>query len=65
MEELLKKLKELANKRCVHENDDFNIQDYGNYDDAYRLGERSGEIELAREVLAVLDPSFEVVIEPE
>lgn len=65
MEELLKKLRELANKRCVHENDDFNIQDYGNYDDAYRIGQISGETQLAREVLEVLDPSFKLEIEPE
>lgn len=47
------KLESLANKKIATDNEDFDVCDYcgGNYDDAFSMGGRCGEVELARELL--------------
>lgn len=59
-EEMIAKLKKLAASRCADEtdegefNEDFIAYDWfgGNMDDAYAGGIRTGEIQMAREVLS-------------
>ena len=50
------KLKVIAREEAWDDNEDFSIDDYagGNQDDAFYGGQRSGEINLAREVLTML-----------
>ena len=47
---------ELAEKKIAADNEDFMVDDYagGNIDDAYSLGERAGEVLLARDILGML-----------
>lgn len=54
MDELKKYLETLAEKKDPSDNEDFNAMDYsgGNYDDAFSMGQNSGEIQLARGLLA-------------
>ena len=57
-EQLITRLKELAGRKCFHdEDDDAVVEDYagGNVDDAFDLGERAGETMLARDVLTALN----------
>jgi hypothetical protein len=53
MDEIWKMIKELAEKEMGSDSDDFDPSDGGNYDDAYSLGKRDGEIGLARELLSM------------
>lgn len=57
MDELLKKLKELAAKKAGFDNEEFNAMDAsgGNFDDAYDMGCDHGEIALAREILPMVE----------
>lgn len=53
-EELIDKLKKLANSDCFYDDDNEPIvDDYagGNVDDAFGVGEHSGEVMLARMIL--------------
>jgi hypothetical protein len=56
-EQLITRLKELARRKCFHDEDDAVVEDYagGNVDDAFDLGERAGETMLARDVLTALN----------
>jgi len=56
LEELKKKLQAKAGTKVASDNDDFNAYDYsgGNYDDAFDQGQRDGEVQYARELLALL-----------
>ena len=51
------RLEKLAASECWSDDPDFMVDDYaaGNIDDAYYGGEHSGEVRLAREILAGLD----------
>ncbi len=53
MEELKKKLKLLADKNMLFDNEDATVYDYcgGNMDDAYERGCVDGQIALARELI--------------
>ena len=57
--EMIERLKKLALSECYHddEDDDKFIDSYvgGNVDDAFDLGERAGEVMLARDVLSALN----------
>ena len=55
--ELRARLEELAARGCWLDDPEFVVDDYagGNIDDAFAGGERSGETNLAREILAELD----------
>lgn len=57
-EQMISRLKELAQRECYHDNedDDVVVEDYagGNVDDAFDLGERAGETMLARDVLSAM-----------
>ena len=55
--ELKARLEKLAASECWSDDPDFMVDDYagGNIDDAYYGGEHSGEVRLAREILAGLD----------
>lgn len=57
IEEMIKKIKEKAEKTACTDNDDFNIDGYagGNIDDAYSLGCDDGEILFARELLEMIE----------
>lgn len=56
---MIERLKKLARSECYYDDEDEDkfIDDYagGNIDDAFGLGERAGEVMLAREVLEALD----------
>jgi hypothetical protein len=60
-------LKKMAQSHCFHDNDDEDVMvdDYagGNVDDAFEMGERAGEVTLARSVLTNL--GIEWVLEDE
>lgn len=53
---LLKLVSDLAKVKIAVDNDDFMVDDYagGNIDDAYALGERAGEVQLARDIKDML-----------
>jgi hypothetical protein len=55
--ETIEKLKKLAASECWDDDEDLMINDYagGNVDDAYYGGYRSGEVGLAREILAEIE----------
>lgn len=57
MDELLKKLKELAAKEVAGNDEDFNAMDAsgGNFDDAYELGRDDGKIVLALQLLPMVE----------
>jgi hypothetical protein len=57
MDELIAKLKALVGKRAGFDNEEFNAMDAsgGNYDDAYDMGCKDGEIALAREILPMVE----------
>lgn len=62
-EQLIEKLKKLAEKSCWADKidgDKYNIDDYagGNVDDAYFGGYNSGEILLARDILTEMGMPF-------
>jgi hypothetical protein len=61
--EMIERLKKLARSKCFYDDEDEDkiIDDYagGNVDDAFRLGERAGEVMLAREVLEALNIDWE------
>lgn len=65
-EEIIKKLKTLAEKRSVYDHlaDDeyFNPQDVsgGNFDDCYQDGMDEGNTQLAREVLDMLNIEYTI-----
>lgn len=62
MNELIAKLEKLAKKETLCDSDpDSVVYDYcgGNVDDAYCMGQKDGEIYLAREVLEALKISKE------
>lgn len=63
-EALLTRLREMAEAECFYDDPDPEVivDDYagGNIDDAFAVGERAGEVVLARDILAVLDPNFTV-----
>ena len=52
--EMKAKLEKLAARTCWNDDKDFMVDDYagGNIDDAYYGGNRDGETDLARELLA-------------
>jgi len=53
----VKFLKDLAAKQCYYDSDPNDcVEDWvgGNVDDAFTLGERAGEVMLARQLLEVL-----------
>lgn len=58
-ENMIEKLKKLASAECYYddESEDKIIDDYagGNVDDAFYIGERAGEVQLARQVLTALN----------
>jgi hypothetical protein len=61
--EYIEKLKKLAKKKTCEENSEeefFNPSDWfgGNFDDAYSGGVRTGEIDMARQVLKELSIDF-------
>ena len=53
--QMIEKLKKLARAECYYddEDDDVTVDDYagGNIDDAFAVGEKAGEVILARDVL--------------
>jgi hypothetical protein len=55
-EELIARLKKLAENTVWLDDEDLCVDDYagGNIDDAFQGGQNSGQTELAREVLDVL-----------
>ncbi len=61
-EQLIEKLKKLAQSECYFDNEDEDtvVDDYagGNVDDAFSIGERQGEILLAREILSSMGISW-------
>lgn len=61
---LIERLRQLAEADCFYDDPDPEVivDDYagGNIDDAFYVGERAGEVVLARDILAVLDPDFTV-----
>lgn len=54
IEELKKFLEKVASQEALDDNEDFCARDYagGNFDDAFYGGQLSGEISLARAILA-------------
>ena len=58
-EQLIEHLKTLARRECFYDNEDEDVMvdDYagGNVDDAFQLGERAGEVMLARVVLEAMN----------
>jgi hypothetical protein len=57
MEDLIEKLKKLAERECWRDEEDFNPYEYsgGNFDDAYYGGFEDGEACLAKMVLEAID----------
>lgn len=61
-EDMINKLKQLAASDCFYDDDnDPIVDDYagGNVDDAFGIGEHSGEVMLARLVLSNMGISWE------
>ena len=59
-EKIIAKLKELAERSCWTDDDEFMVDDYagGNMDDAFEGGCRNGEVWLAREILSALGVEY-------
>lgn len=55
--EMKERLEKLAASECWSDDPEFMVDDYagGNIDDAFYGGEHSGEVNLAREILASLE----------
>lgn len=56
---LVAEIERVSNKTAASDNEDFNAYDYsgGNYDDAYHLGTKDGEIFLASRLMNILKES--------
>lgn len=61
--EMIESLKKIARDDCFYddEDEDVCVDDYagGNVDDAFQIGERAGEVMLARSVLEDMGISWE------